>query len=131
MTRRSGHIERGLSKRERVITSLSHRGLLISAVISVAFAFGLAGFDSQALWFAWLRLTLGCLVGVEGYALSTNWQDARDLTLVRLGSTGRQQKLASRTRLRSLMISLGLQLLGVLWVGTGLFLIARAVEVLL
>jgi len=111
--------------------TLSYKGHLLSVVISVAFVFGLTSFDSQAVWFAWLRLTLGCVVGADGYALSTNWQDARDLTLLRIRRTGRRRRLAPTTRMGSLLISLGLQLLGVLWVGAGLLLIARALEVLL
>lgn len=130
MTRRSEAAEHALSKHDRMTTALAHKGLLLSIAISVAFVFGLATLQSHAHWIAWLRLSLGCLVGAEGYALSTNWHDARDLTSLRIRSTDRRQRLGSRTRVGSLLISLGLQLLGVLWIGIGLFLIVRAVAVL-
>lgn len=126
-----GELGRLPSARERFITSLSRTGLVLSCAISVALVLGLATVDSHASWLAWLRLTLGCLVGAEGYVLSTNWRGSRDRTTFRIASTGRWQKLGSRTSVGSLLISLVLQLLGVIWVGAGLFSVAKAVEVLL
>jgi hypothetical protein len=130
MTRTSEQKHSPFWQRDRVITSLAYRGFLLSLLISVALVFGLATLESQARWLGWVRLMLGCLVGAEGCGLATNWHNARDLTLLRIGSKRRRRR-GARTRTGSLLGSLGLQLLGVLWIGAGVFLIAKGVAILL
>lgn len=86
---------------------------------SFALLFGLLSLDMHATWFASLKLALGTLTIGEGLLLATNWQNARQFTLWRL----RRHHSAPRPALARLTGNLGsliLQLLGVIWLASGL-----------
>jgi len=110
-----GHFQRSLAL-------AVHRGFALSLAISAALALGLLASDSDAAWLASLRLALGLVLIVEGLLLATDWHGARRLTLWRMrrGEAGGVQLPLTHRLVRGLA-SPGLQLLGIAWLGAGLF----------
>jgi hypothetical protein len=98
-----------------------HWGFALSVVISAALVLGLLASDSTAAWLAWLRIALGLVLIAEGLLLATDWRGARRLMLWRIRRRepgGVHRPLTHRMR-RSL-VSPGLQLLGIVWLGAGI-----------
>ena len=107
---------------QRSLAFAAHRGFILSLVISAAFIFGLLAIGSDAVWLAWLRIGLGLVLIVEGLLLATDWRGARRLVLWRMrrGETGGVQLPLTHRLVRGLA-SIGLQLLGIAWLGAGIF----------
>ena len=106
---------------QRSLAFAAHRGFVLSLVISAAFILGLLAIGSDAAWLAWLRIALGLVLIVEGLLLATDWGGARRLALWRMrrGETGGVQLPLTHRLVRGLA-SIGLQLLGIAWLGAGL-----------
>jgi hypothetical protein len=142
MLSRLGHVVRGVrvlarvaspaahaapaGHRERALARGGHVGLYVSLAITALLALGLAAADSHAAWLSWLRLALGGVLLAEGWLLAADVRGARRLVLWRL-QRNRRQGVAT-TRLAAGALSLGLQALGVLWLGAGLFLALTAAQ---
>lgn len=92
---------------------LTYAGLYACTAISAALALGLAALHSQSLWLAWTRLAFAVILLAEGAVLATNWRDARNLLLGRIqhGRSG-----LGGSRLTTALVSVGLQLAGVIWI---------------
>jgi hypothetical protein len=105
---------------QRSLAFAVHRGFVLSLVISAAFILGLLAIGSDAAWLAWLRIALGLVLIVEGLLLATDWRGARRLMLWRLrrGETGGVQLPLTHRLVRGLA-PIGLQLLGIAWLGAG------------
>jgi hypothetical protein len=106
---------------QRSLALAAHRGFILSLAISAAFMLGLLALDSGAAWLAWLRVALGLVLIVEGLLLATDWRGARRLALWRMrrGETG-GGRLPLTHRLVRGLAPIGLQLLGIAWLGAGL-----------
>ena len=94
---------------------------------------GLATVASHAMWLAWLRLILGIILISEGALLATDAAGARRLLVSHLQHTrprGARTALL-KTRPGELVVSLALQLFGVVWLPLGLLLVALAISRLL
>ena len=105
---------------ERVLASVVHRGLQISALISVVLLLGLLAFDTHTAWLGAVKLAFGTTMLGEGVLLATNWRDARRLALSRLWSQRAWARSPTLTRLTWKLASPALQLLGVVWLAAGL-----------
>jgi hypothetical protein len=108
-----------LSRFERALTAVAHRGFNLSLVISGALLLGVLALGWEARWLDWAEVVLGLAMASEGALLATNWRGARRLTLGRLQQrrSGRRGSLKSRVAWR--LASPALELLGVVWVGAG------------
>jgi hypothetical protein len=114
-------LEPPVGRFQRSLAFTTHRGFLVSIVISAGLALGVLAYDSEAHWLAWVRIALGVVLILEGLALATDWRGARRLTLWRMRRHepgGVQRPLTHRLRRR--LASPGLQLLGILWLGAGI-----------
>lgn len=109
------------SRAERALAFAAHRGFTLSVVISAALILGVLALNSDSVWLAWLRICLGIVLIVEGLLLATDWRGARRLTLWRMRRGEAPGAPVSFThRLVRRLASLGLQLLGVAWLGAGI-----------
>ena len=106
------------SRAERALAFVAHRGFAVSIVISAALALGLLALSSDAAWLAWLRICLGIVLIVEGLLLATDWRGARRFAQWRL------QRGKTQCRFARGLASVGLQLLGVVWLGAGILAVA-------
>jgi hypothetical protein len=93
-------------------------GLYACAAISVALALGLAALQSHSLWLAWARLVFAVILLAEGASLAANWRDARELVLRRI-QHGRRGLGGSRAATG--LVSVALQLAGVIWIALAVF----------
>lgn len=105
---------------ERVLARAAHRGFQITVLISFALLLGLLALDTHAVWLASVKLALGTTMMGEGLLLAIDWQGARRLTLWRLRSRPGDARSSVPARLTWKLASPALQLLGVIWLGTGL-----------
>jgi hypothetical protein len=107
-----------LTRSERVLAVVAHRGFNLSLVVSAALLLGVLALGWKARWLDWAELLLGLALALEGALLATNWHGARALTLSRLQQrrSGRQ---SLRMRVAWRLASPALELLGVVWVGAG------------
>lgn len=105
---------------ERVLASVAHRGLQVSAVISFALLLGLLAFGTHTAWLGSVKLAFGTTMIAEGVLLATDWRDARQLVLARLSSRRAWARSPILTRLAWKLASPALQLLGVIWLAAGL-----------
>lgn len=114
--------------REQAFTLIGYAGLWVSLAISGALLFGGTALPSHATWLAWLKLGLGIVLIGEGAILATDWQHGRQLILwrMRLAREGRKRHAFVTWRFGGHLLSIGLQLVGVLWFAAGLFLAAIA-----
>jgi hypothetical protein len=113
---------------ERSLAFAGHRGFALSVVISAAFALGLLASDSDAVWLAWLRIALGLVLIVEGLLLATDWRGALRLTLWRMRRRERGRATLPLThRIARGFASIGLQLLGIAWLGAGILAVTLGV----
>jgi membrane-bound metal-dependent hydrolase YbcI (DUF457 family) len=107
-----------LTRFERALAIVAHRGFNLSLVISAALLLGVLALGWEARWLDWAEVVLGLAMATEGALLATNWRGARRLTLARL-----QQRRSGRGSLTSRMVwrlaSPALELLGVVWIGAG------------
>ena len=113
------------SRAERALAFAAHRGFTLSLVISAVLALGLLALNSGAAWLAWVKICLGAVLIVEGLLLATDWRGARRFTVWRLrrGETpGAAVPLMHRIA-RSLA-SVGLQFVGIVWLGVGILAVA-------
>ena len=114
-----------MSRSERALASIAHRGFNVSLVISGALVLGVLALGWEARWLDWVEVVLGLALAIEGALLATNWRGARKLTLQRL-----QERRSGRGSLRSRIVwwlaSPALELLGVVWVGAGALTLALA-----
>jgi hypothetical protein len=109
------------NRAERALALAVHRGFAVSIAISVAFVFGLLGYDSGAAWLAWLRVALGLVLVAEGLLLASDWRGARRLTLWRMRrGDPAGVRLPLTHRMVRKLAGPGLQLLGIAWLGGGL-----------
>jgi hypothetical protein len=108
-----------LSRSERALAVVAHRGFNLSLVISVALLLGVLALGWEARWLDWTEIVLGLAMAIEGALLATNWRGARKLALGRLQRrrSGGRASLGSRIVWR--LASPALELLGVVWVGAG------------
>jgi hypothetical protein len=108
-----------LSRSERALAFVAHRGFNLALVVSAALLLGVLALGWKARWLDWAELVLGVAMAIEGVLLATNWHGARKLALGRLQRrrSGRQASLTSRIVWR--LASPALELLGVVWVGAG------------
>jgi hypothetical protein len=107
-------------RRQRALARCGHIGLYVSLAVTAMLVLGLAAAESRAAWLSWLKLALGAVLLAEGWLLAADVRGARRLILWRL-QRNRRQGVAT-TRLAGGAFSLGLQALGVIWLGAGLFL---------
>jgi hypothetical protein len=107
-----------LSRSERALAFVAHRGFNLSLVSSGALLLGVLALGWKARWLDWAEVVFGLAMAIEGALLATNWHGARKLALARL-----QQRRQAGASLRSRMVwklaSPALELLGVVWVGAG------------
>ena len=107
-----------MSRFERALAVVAHRGFNLSLVISAALLLGVLALGWEARWLDWAEVVLGFAMATEGALLATNWRGARTLTLGRL-----QRRRSGRGSLRSRIVwrlaSPALELLGVVWIGAG------------
>ena len=108
------------SRAERALAFAAHRGFTLSLVISAGLMLGLLAYSSDAVWLAWLRICLGVVLIAEGLLLATDWRGARRFTLWRLRRRRTQGRFARG------LASVGLQLLGVVWLGAGILAVTVA-----
>jgi hypothetical protein len=113
-------------RREGALARGGHIGLYASLGITALLFLGLAAVESRAAWLSWLRLALGAVLLAEGWLLAADVRGTRRLVLWRL-QRNRRPGVAT-TRLAAGALSLGLQALGVLWLGGGLFLALTAAQ---
>jgi len=114
---------------ERVLASVAHRGLQISAVISLALLLGLLAFDRHATWLGAVKVAFGVTMLGEGVLLATNWRDARELALSRLWSHRAWARSPILGRLTWKLALSALQLLGVIWLAAGLLTVLLGLQV--
>lgn len=105
---------------ERVLASVVHKGLQISALISFALLLGLLALHTHSVWLGSVKLAFGVTMIGEGVLLATNWRDARQLALSRLWGHHAWARPPILARLTLRLASPTLQLLGVVWLGAGL-----------
>ncbi len=108
------------NRAERTLAFAAHRGFTLSLVISAGLMLGLLAYSSDAVWLAWLRICLGVVLIAEGLLLATDWRGARRLTHWRLRRRRTQGRFARG------LASVGLQLLGVVWLGAGILAVTVA-----
>jgi membrane-bound metal-dependent hydrolase YbcI (DUF457 family) len=110
-----------LSRFERALAVVTHRGFNLSLVFSGALLLGVLALGWKARWLDWAEVVLGLAMATEGALLATNWRGARKLTLWRLQRrrSGRQARASLRSRAVWRLASPALELLGVVWVGAG------------
>lgn len=113
---------------ERALASAARLGFQISVLISFALLLGLLAYDTHTAWLASVKLAFGTAMMGEGLLLSSNWRDARRLTLGQLRRHGSDGRSSSPARLTRKLSSLALQLLGVIWLGAGLLTIILGVQ---
>jgi hypothetical protein len=106
-----------LSRFERALAVVAHRGFNLSLVVSGALLLGVLALGWKARWLDWAEVILGLALAVEGALLATNWRGARGLTVSRLQQRRARGSLRSRIAWR--LASPALELLGVVWVGAG------------
>jgi membrane-bound metal-dependent hydrolase YbcI (DUF457 family) len=106
-----------LSRFERVLAVVAHRGFNLSLVVSGALLLGVLALGWKARWLDWTEVALGLALAVEGALLATNWRGARTLTVSRLQR--RRVPGSLRGRIAWRLASPALELLGVVWVGAG------------
>jgi hypothetical protein len=117
---------------QRSLALAGQRGFALSVLISAAFALGLLASDSDAVWLAWLRIALGVVLIVEGLLLATDWRGARRLTIWRMRRREtRGAPLPLTHRVARGFASIGLQLLGIAWLGAGLLAVTLGVPQLI
>jgi hypothetical protein len=107
-----------LSRSERALAAVAHRGFNLSLVVSAALLLGVLALGWKARWLDWAELVLGVAMAIEGALLATNWRGARKLALARL-QRRRSAGESLRMRLVWRLASPALELLGVVWVGAG------------
>ena len=108
------------SRAERALAFAAHRGFTLSLVISAVLALGLLALNSGAAWLAWVKICLGAVLIVEGLLLATDWRGARRLTLWRL------RRGTTQGRFGRSLASVGLQLVGIVWLGAGILAVTVA-----
>ena len=108
---------------------LAYVGLKAGAVVSVLLVFGFANYDRGGVWFGVVGAAFSLLLLGEGLLLATDWQDARRTIVTRLAGR-RSLSGGLGARLHSGLLGLALQLLGVIWIASGVFLAATAVTTL-
>jgi hypothetical protein len=122
------------SRSDRVLALAGYWGFNTALLVSALLALGFLTIGSTAVWLGWLKLVLGVTLVVEGLLLMSNWQGARGFVLQRIqqrrGARGGERPSFSGMLLRQLT-SLGLQLLGLVWLGAGTLVAARGVEQIL
>jgi hypothetical protein len=106
-----------LSRFERALAVVAHRGFNLSLVVSGALLLGVLALGWKARWLNWAEVVLGLALAVEGALLATNWRGARTLTVSRLQR--RRGRTSLRSRIAWRLASPALELLGVVWVGAG------------
>ena len=114
---------------QRALAFTTHRGLVVGLVITAALLLGLLAAGSSAAWLAWLRVAIGLALIAEGLLLASDWRGARRLTLWRM----RRNETAGlplplRHRLLRSLVSPGLQLLGIAWLGAGILALALGLQ---
>lgn len=113
---------------ERLLAGVAHRGLQISALISLALLLGLLAFDRHTAWLGSLKLAFGVTMMGEGVLLATDWRHARKLALSRLWGNQGWARTPILTRLTWKLASPALQLLGVIWLAAGLLTVLVALQ---
>lgn len=108
---------------ERALASAAHRGFQISVLISLALLLGLLALRTHTTWLPAVELAFGTEMIGEGLLLATDWRGARRLTLWRLrrsraGAHGSPWSILERMLWK--LASPALQLLGLIWLATGL-----------
>ena len=106
-----------MSRFERALAAVAHRGFNLSLVVSGALLLGVLALGWEARWLDWVEVVLGVALAVEGALLATNWRGARALTVSRLRR--RRDSASLRSRIVWRLASPALELLGVVWVGAG------------
>jgi len=86
---------------ERLLASVAHRGLQISALISVGLLLGLLAINTHTAWLAAVKLAFGVTMMGEGVLLATNWRDARKLAADAGGYATRRASGRARRKTRS------------------------------
>jgi hypothetical protein len=119
------------SRSDRMLASASYWGFGAALLVSAALALGFLTIGTSAVWLGWLKLVLGVAVVIEGLLLLSDWRGARRLVVQRLQQRRGGQRQTLSTRLLRPLTSLGLQLLGVVWLGAGTLAAARGVEQIL
>ena len=102
------------SRAERALAFAAHRGFTLSLVISAVLALGLLALNSGAVWLAWVKICLGAVLIVEGLLLATDWRGARRFTVWRL------RRGTTQGRFGRGVASVGLQFVGIVWLGVGI-----------
>jgi hypothetical protein len=116
---------------ERVLASVAHWGFNVSLAVTALLFAGLLATASGGTWLNAARLALGVILLLEGFLLAKNWRSARRLALWRL----QRRRLAAgavatslRRRLATPFFEPGLQLLGLLWLASGLLTVALTLQ---
>jgi membrane-bound metal-dependent hydrolase YbcI (DUF457 family) len=107
-----------LTRSERALAVVAHRGFNLSLVVSAALLLGVLALGWKTRWLDWGELVLGLLMAIEGALLATNWRGARALTVSRL-QRRRSGSASLKSRIVWRLASPALELLGVVWVGAG------------
>jgi hypothetical protein len=116
---------------ERVLAFVTHWGFNVSLAITALLFAGLLATSSGGTWLNSARLALGVILLLEGFLLAKNWRSARRLALWRL----QRRRLATgvvanslRRRLATPFFEPALQLLGLLWLASGLLTVALTLQ---
>jgi hypothetical protein len=110
-----------LSRSQRALAVIAHRGFNLSLVVSGALLLGVLALGWRARWLDWAEVVLGLALAAEGVLLATNWRGARRLTVSRLqrSRSGGGERASLKSRVGWRLASPALELLGIAWVGAG------------
>lgn len=122
-----------LSRSERTLGFAAYWGYYAALGITAVLLVVLAVVESEAVWLAWLKMGVGALLAAEGFVLAKDWRRARQIVHARQRrrgvASGARQSVPGPISRR--LASLGLQLVGVAWIGLGTLAAALGLEQLL